>query len=259
MIMNRKRNGMSILSTVILIYIGFCAYLYLAQRSLIYFPTPESRNVAAEDLRLELDGETVQIWRLNADKDEAIIYFGGNAETVAYNIGDFSRIFPDKAIYLVNYRGYGASTGKPSEAAIAAHAQAIYDHASQAHANISVVGRSLGSGVAIFLAATRTTQRLVLITPWDSMVSVAQSAYPIFPVSTLLKDRYDSLSHASSISIPTLLLIAGRDEFIPMKSSLNLAEALDPSLTTVTIIDDAGHNTIQNYDQYMTALAEFLQ
>jgi pimeloyl-ACP methyl ester carboxylesterase len=257
--MNRKRNGMSILSTVILIYIGFCAYLYLVQRSLIYFPTPESRNVAAEDLRLELDGATVQIWRLNADKEEAIIYFGGNAETVAYNIGDFSRMLPDKAVYLVNYRGYGASTGKPSETAIAADAQAIYDHASEAHANISVVGRSLGSGVAIFLAATRPTQRLVLITPWDSMVSVAQSAYPIFPVSTLLKDRYDSLSHASSISIPTLLLIAGRDEFIPMKSSLNLAAALDPSLTTVTIIDDAGHNTIQNFDQYTTALAGFLQ
>lgn len=257
--MNGKRNGMSILSTVILIYVGLCAYLYLAQRSLIYFPTPESSNVPAEELRLELDGATVQIWRLNADMEDAVIYFGGNAENVAYNIADFLRIFPDKAIYLVNYRGYGASTGKPSEAAIAADAQAIYDHASQAHANISVVGRSLGSGVAIFLAATRTTQRLVLITPWDSMVSVAQSAYPIFPVSTLLKDRYDSLSHASSISIPTLLLIAGRDEFIPMKSSLNLAEALDPSLTTVTIIDDAGHNTIQNYDQYMTALAEFLQ
>ena len=257
--MNGKRNGMSILSTVLLIYIGCCAYLYVAQRSLIYFPTRESRNVMAEDLRLELDGATVQIWRLNADMEDAVIYFGGNAENVAYNIGDFSRIFPDKAIYLVNYRGYGASTGRPSEAAIAADAQAIYDHASLEHANISIVGRSLGSGVAISLAATRATQRLVLITPWDSMVRVAQSAYPIFPVSVMLKDRYDSLSHASSISIPTLLLIAGRDEFIPMKSSLNLAAALDPSLTTVTVIDDARHNTIQNYDQYVTALTEFLR
>jgi pimeloyl-ACP methyl ester carboxylesterase len=257
--MNGKRNGMSILTTVILVYIGFCAFLYVTQRSLIYFRTPEARNVPAEDLRLELDGATVQIWRLNAENDDAIIYFGGNAENVAYNIGDFSRFFPDKAIYLVNYRGYGASTGRPSEAVLTADAQAIYDHASHRHEKVSVIGRSLGSGVAISLAATKTTQRLVLITPWDSMVNVARSAYPIFPVSVLLKDRYDSLSHAGDISIPTLLLIAERDEFISMKSSLNLAAALDPSLTTVTIIDHAGHNTIQNYDQYSTALAEFLR
>lgn len=250
---------MSLLFTVVLIYVGFCVYLYLAQRSLIYFRTPETRNVAAEDLRLDVDGATVQVWRLNVDRDNAIIYFGGNAETVAWNIADFSRMFPDKAIYLVNYRGYGASSGRPSEAALTGDALAIYDHASRMHTRISVIGRSLGSGVAIALAAARATERLVLITPWDSMVRVAQSAYPIFPVSLMLKDRYDSLHHAGRISSPTLLLIAERDEFIPMKSSLNLASALDPALTTVTIIDDAGHNTIQNYRQYATALAEFLR
>ena len=108
---------MGILTTVILIYIGCCGYLYLAQRSFIYFPTPESRNVMAEDLRLDIDGATLQIWRLAAEKEEAVIYFGGNAEDVAQNLGQFSSIFPDKAIYLVNYRGYGASTGTPSDTA----------------------------------------------------------------------------------------------------------------------------------------------
>lgn len=259
MTMKRKRNGMSILTTVVLVYIGLCAFLYLTQRSLIYYRTPEDRYVAAEDLRLELGDATVQVWRLNADRREAIIYFGGNAENVAYNVGDFSRFFPDKAIYLVNYRGYGASTGRPSEAALTADAQAVYDHASRTHAGISIIGRSLGSGVAVFLAATRPTEKLVLITPWDRMVNIARSAYPIFPVSLLLKDRYDSLSHASDISSPTLILIAGRDEFIPMKSSLSLAEALNPESTTVTVIDDAGHNTIQDYDLYGKALADFLR
>jgi pimeloyl-ACP methyl ester carboxylesterase len=254
-----KSSGMSILSTVILVYIGCLGYLYFAQRSFIYFPTPESSNVAAEDLRLELDGATVQIWRLAAEKEHALIYFGGNAEDVAENITQFARIFPNKAIYLVNYRGYGASTGAPSEAAIVADAQAIFDHISPAHSSISVMGRSLGSGVAMFLAAKRDAARLVLITPYDSIARLAQSSYPIFPVSVMLKDRYDSLSHASSIAIPTLMLIAERDEFIPMKSSQNLAAALDPSMTTVNVIVNAGHNTIQNFDQYTTALAEFLR
>ena len=250
---------MSILATVILIYIGCCGYLYVAQRSFIYFPTPESQNVAAEDLRLDLDGATVQIWRLALEQEDAVIYFGGNAEDVAQNIGQFASIFPHKAIYLVNYRGYGASTGAPSEAALVADAQAIFDHISPMHANISIVGRSLGSGVAVILAATRNAERLVLITPYDSIARLAQSSFPIFPVSALLKDRYDSLSHASSISIPTLLLIAERDEFIPMKSSRNLAAALDPAMTTVNVIGNASHNTIQNFDQYTTALAEFLR
>jgi len=254
-----KSSGMWILSTIILIYIGCLGYLYVAQRSFIYFPTPESRNAMAEDLRLNLDGATVQVWRLAAGKEDAIIYFGGNAEDVAQNIEQFSRIFPDKAIYLVNYRGYGASTGAPSEAAIVADAQAIFDHVSPAHSSISVVGRSLGSGVAIFLAATRNADRLVLVTPYDSIAKLAQASFPIFPVFAILQDKYDSLSHASSISIPTLILIAERDEFIPMKSSRNLAAALDPSRTTVNIIGKATHNTIQNFDQYTIILGEFLQ
>ena len=254
-----KRSAMGILTTVILIYIGFCGYLYLAQRSFIYFPTPESQNVMAEDLRLDFDGATLQIWRLAAEKEEAVIYFGGNAEDVAQNLGQFSSIFPDKAIYLVNYRGYGASTGTPSEAAIVSDAQAIFDHISLAHSSISVVGRSLGSGVAMFLAATRNAERMVLVTPYDSIAKLAQSSFPIFPVSAILKDRYDSLSHASSISIPTLILIAERDEFIPMKSSRNLAAALDSSITTVNVIENATHNTIQNFGQYTAALGEFLQ
>ncbi len=250
---------MGILTTVILIYIGLCGYLYLTQRSFIYFPTPESQNVMAEDLRLDFDGATLQIWRLAAEKEEAVIYFGGNAEDVAQNLGQFSSIFPDKAIYLVNYRGYGASTGTPSEAAIVSDAQAIFDHISPAHSSISVVGRSLGSGVAMFLAATRNAERMVLITPYDSIAKLAQSSFPIFPVSAILKDRYDSLSHASSMSIPTLILIAERDEFIPMKSSRNLAAAMDSSITTVKVIENATHNTIQNFGQYTAALGEFLQ
>ncbi len=250
---------MSIVTTVILVYAAFCAYLYLAQRSFIYFPTPEARNVTAEDLRFELDGEIVQVWRLNADGDDAIIYFGGNAEDVALNIGQFTSLLPGKAIYLVNYRGYGASTGRPTETALVADALALYDRVSPSHGKISVMGRSLGSGIAAQLAASRNVERLVLITPFDSMVNVARSAYPIFPVSLLLKDRYDSLSRAKDISSPALILIAGRDEFIPMKSSRNLAAALKSGMTTVTVIDDAGHNTIQNYRQYASALAEFLR
>ena len=166
-------------------------------------------------------------------------------------------LFPEKAIYLVNYRGYGASTGIPTEAALIEDARIIFDHVSQSHTGISIVGRSLGSGVAMALAAEKIPERLVLITPFDSIVRLAQSSFPIFPVSFLLKDRYDSLSYAGSISMPTLLLIAERDEFIPIQHSKNLAAAIDPS--TMTVIEDATHNTIQDYDRYAHSLGGFLQ
>ena len=240
-----------------LIYAGFCAYLYVAQRSFIYFPVPETPNGVANDLRLDVRGATLQIWQLQAEKQEALIYFGGNAEDVSQNIQQFVGLFPEKAIYLVNYRGYGASTGIPTEAALIEDARIIFDHVSQSHTGISIVGRSLGSGVAMALAAEKIPERLVLITPFDSMVRLAQSSFPIFPVSFLLKDRYDSLSYAGSISMPTLLLIAERDEFIPIQHSKNLAAAIEPS--TVTVIEDATHNTIQDYDRYAHSLGGFLQ
>lgn len=254
-----KNSAMSFLLFIFLLYVGFCGYLYIAQRSFIYFPVPESRNVPAEDLRILMDGATVQIWRLHATQQDAVIYFGGNAEDVSQNIAQFERLFPDKAIYLVNYRGYGASTGAPSEAALLGDAQAVFDHISETHSGISIVGRSLGSGVAVFLAATRSAERLVLVTPYDSIAKLAQSSFPIFPVSAMLKDRYDSLSHASSISLPTLMLIAEQDEVIPMWSSQNLAAAIDPSVISVNIVANATHNTIQDFDQYSVALGQFLR
>ena len=257
--MSTKRSGMSILTTVFLVYAAFCAYLYVAQRSFIYFPTPESRAAPAEDIRFDVDGATLQIWRVNGDNADALIYFGGNAEDVALNTADFLALFPGRALYLVNYRGYGASTGSPSETALIADALEVYDYVSATHANIAVIGRSLGSGIAVQLAASRDVERLVLVTPFDSILNVARSAYPIFPVSLLLKDRYDSMSHADAIDIPTILLIAEHDEFIPMKGSRSLGAALNPALTTVTVIEDARHNTIQNYRQYTAALAGFLQ
>jgi len=250
---------MWIVSIIVLIYAGCCAYLYFAQRSFIYFPVPASVNVPAEDLRLDLDGATLQVWRLHAAKEHAVVYFGGNAENVAHNVTQFARLFPDKTVYLVNYRGYGASTGSPTEAALFADAQALFDRFRATHAGVSVVGRSLGSGVAVYLAATRSPDRVVLVTPYDSIADLAQSSFPLFPVSALLKDRFESVDYAGDATVPVLLLIAERDEVIPRSSSQNLAAAIDSSLITVNIIGDATHNTIQDFAEYTDALGDFLE
>lgn len=254
-----KNSAVWIITLAALVYGGGCAYLYAAQRAFIYFPTPEVDNPLAEELRLDSGGETLKVWRLGAVTDHAVIYFGGNAEEVSMNTPDFLQHLADFTVYLVNYRGYGGSTGRPVEAGLYADALAVYDFVDDHHGRISSIGRSLGSGVATYLATARNLERLVLVTPYDSIDRLAQASFPIFPVSLMLKDKFDSLGRAESIDVPTLLLVAERDGIIPAKNSQALAAAIDPDLVDVIVIDDATHNTISYAPGYSAALSAFLR
>jgi hypothetical protein len=248
-----------IISVILIVYLGLCGWLWLRQRSLIYYPTPSVNNPLAEELLLESDREVLQIWRVSQGNEHAVIYFGGNAEDVSQNSAEFLRYLDDLTVYLVNYRGYGGSSGSPAESGLFLDALSVYDFVARQHAEISVIGRSLGSGVATYLAAARTTNRLVLVTPFDSLDRVAQAAFPLFPVSLLMQDRFDSLGRASRIRVPTLIMIAEHDEIIARGHSENLAAAIDPSLLEVRVIDGAGHNTIGSLPQYERLLSAFLR
>jgi uncharacterized protein len=240
------------------VYVCFCACLYLFQRSFIYFPVPAVNGVAAEEVWLESDEARLRVWRLRADRPHAILYFGGNAEDVSLNVREFGAWFPDQAIYLVNYRGYGGSSGSPSESGFHRDAEVVFDFIRSRHRRVSVVGRSLGAAVAVRLAATQELQRLVLITPFDSLAGLAREYYPIFPTSLLLREKYDALADAGSLQAPVLLIVAGRDEIIPRERSENLVQAILPSLLSVVVIEDATHNTIGAAAEYGRALRGFL-
>jgi hypothetical protein len=241
------------------VYVALCGYLYATQRAQSYFPTPETFADRARDLRIETDGVTLQVWHVPRDGAHALIYFGGNAEDVAANVEDFQADFPDHALYLVNYRGYGASTGSPSESALFADAVAVYEHVRTRHASISVAGRSLGSGVAAHLASVRPVHRVALVTPYDSLANVAQAHFPLFPVRFLLRDRFDAASKATRIAAPTLIVIAGRDEIIPVARSKALAAAFTPGQARVEVIAQADHNSLDLFPEYRQALREFLR
>lgn len=249
------------LNLVVLImagYLLFAFYLYLSQRSMMYFPTPEARGTDAQ-LRLlrNADGQ-VRVWVVNEQQSPALIYFGGNAEAVEYNIPFFRKWFPGHAVYLVNYRGYGGSHGEPTEENLYRDALTVFDDVRLRHDEIAVLGRSLGSGVATWLAVQRSFDRLVLITPFDSLAEVGQSFYPLFPVKLLLKDQYDSASRAHDIRMPVLLLTAENDTIIPVRHSEQLASALDPQLVTSETIPGTDHNTISYSPGYVAALSKFL-
>jgi uncharacterized protein len=252
-----KSMLLSLLAVAAFVYVCFCLYLYLFQRSFIYFPTASPKGVAAEEMWLENEQETILVWRLHGSRPDAILYFGGNAEDVSYNTGEFRDWFPQYAVYLVNYRGYGGSSGTPGEAALYSDAQAVFDSVAAKHATVSLIGRSLGAAIAVHLATRRDVARLALVTPFDSLRSLASEFYPIFPTAILLKDTYDAIGLASRVRAPALVLVAEHDEIIPRQSSERLAGALGGP-HVIRTVEGTGHNTIGASPGYGRALREFM-
>ena len=142
--------------------------------------------------------------------------------------------------------------GEPSEVALKGDALALYDSIRAAHESVDVLARSVGTGVALHLAARRTLGRLALITPYDSLVAVASRHYPLFPVDWLLRERFEALADAAQVDLPTLLLIARQDEIIPPAHAEKLARAF-PQMPQLQWLD-TDHNTTEMDARFALAL-----
>jgi fermentation-respiration switch protein FrsA (DUF1100 family) len=256
-----RKKVMPYLSIVVFLYFGACTYLYFTQRSMLYFPTPQVELAGVEKIALDSDGDTLRIWRIGPQDGDTILYFGGNAEDVSEVIPEFSKNFPHHAIYLLNYRGYGGSTGIPSEAALFKDGLAVYDFARSRQSNssnISVIGRSLGSGVAIYVEINRKLKKMVLTTPYDSIENVAKKQFPMFPISFLLKDKFASNTRVAAIAIPTMVILADADEVVPRANSEALIAAFHSASPTRRIVANSTHNSILTSDTYWQDVSEFL-
>ena len=254
---NVQRDMKKLFIALLSLYTLMLAYLYLVQRSFIYFPDFTRPVALAPNYELENQGLLLKGWALNKEKNGAILYFGGNGESVEYNISQFSNLFPNQAVYMLSYRGYGESEGMPTEDGIYADALALYDKIRMQHKTISIIGRSLGSGVATYVAAHRETQKVVLITPFASIEELAKDKFPIFPIGMLLIDKYLSIEHAKKIDSEVLILYAGKDQVVPEDSTKRLVSSLAPDLTQTVKILDAGHNSISEYERYNRRLRDF--
>jgi uncharacterized protein len=239
---------------VAIAYVALCVILFVLQRSFIYYPQPRAKGETSATLPLSVPDAELLISIRAHEGQQAIVYFGGNGEDVSYNLPEFSSAFPDHALYLMNYRGYGGSSGKPTETAIHQDALALFDMVHAKHPHVAVVGRSLGSGVAIRLASERPTARLVLITPYSSIAELGARQFPYFPVKWLLQDKYESWRYAPKITVPTLLVAAEHDEIIPRASTDDLYVRFTAGVATLEIIPDVGHNTIGASPRYVEAL-----
>lgn len=256
--------------------IGFPALIYLLQERLIFFPQPSTEGARSEAARrypsvrevflLSSDGTRLHGWHVPARVSTPgsapalaplVLYFGGNAENVSWMLEELASRTPAVAWLLIDYRGYGASDGAPSEAALTADALAWYDHASAFSKTIFLFGRSLGSGVAVRLASQREVAGVILVTPFDSLTSVAQRYYPYLPVSWMLRHRFDSIGLAPNIRAPLLCLTAMQDEVIPAQHARRLFDAWGGPRQWVAL-EGATHNTTDSQANYWPSIAAFL-
>lgn len=248
----------SIALVLIGVYLLLAAFLYLFQRKLLYFPVPVDPAFVAEQVVVDNHGTRLQGWVLNPGKRRAVLYFGGNSELVTHRRGFFEDVFRDYSVYLINYRGYGNSEGSPSEAGMFSDALAIYDQLITRHDSIIAYGRSLGSGVAVYLAARRPLEKLILLTPYDSVEAIAQKLYPMFPVRYLIKDRFDSAAIAPDIEIPVMITSAEFDREVKLSHTLALKMRFIRAPLKYLMIAGAAHNNIVDFPDYRDALREFV-
>ena len=252
------------------IAVGLPVFLYFYQEKMLFYPTPPASSVPrpargdVEDVRLlAADGVQLSGWFIRSGPGRAplLIYFGGNAEDVSWLVG-MADGFAGHSLLLLNYRGYGGSGGRPGESALFADALLAYDYATQRRdvdaSRVLAMGRSLGSGVAVHLAAHRQLAGVILVSPYDSVRALAQSIYPWLPVGLLLKHPFDSLSRAGSLATPLLCLVAPNDGVIPPTNSRRLFDAWGGSDKRWTEVREAGHDDISGEPRYWEEIATFL-
>jgi len=251
--------------------VGLPLVVYLAQDSLIFYrqPLPQARRAevarrfpAVEEVFLKAtDGTTLHAWHAKAPAGAPlVIYFGGNAEEASWMLEETGNA-PGAAWLIADYRGYGLSGGSPGEAALVSDALQWFDHAARFPGvdarRVFAFGRSLGSGVAVALAAERPLAGVILVTPFDSLAAVAKRYYWYLPVDWLLKHRFDSIARAPQLKQPLLCLIAARDEVIPAVHGERLFDAWGGAKRKI-VLEEASHNTSDAHPLFWPAIREFL-
>ncbi len=221
----------------LLSYTGLCALLYFGQRALMYFPD-RARTLpidaglpqAVEEVLASTDGAKVIVWHVPPRGDKPVVlYFHGNGGSLSYRANRFRALTADgTGLVALSYRGYGGSTGNPSEEGILADARAAYDFAAARYpaGRIAVFGESLGTAVAVAIAAEKPVGRVILESPFTSAADVGASAYFFVPVRLFMKDQFRSDERIGKVKVPVLVLHGERDTIIPIRFGERLFEMI---------------------------------
>jgi len=255
-----------------MLWLGLTAAVAANQRRLVFNPTverevlhPRSSGHRTRPVVLRAkDGTRLSGWLMTPQMPgarPAVIYFGGRSEEVSWVVRDAGRLFPGMAVLAVNYRGYGDSHGDPAEAHVIDDACMLFDWMAAHHhvdpRRIAVVGRSLGSGVAVQVAKERPANAVVLITPYDSILALAKRKFRVMPIQYMLRHRFESIKYAPTLNVPTYVLRAASDDVVPHSHTDQLVGKLANLIADETV-PDSDHLNIPYLDDTQTRIARFL-
>jgi len=262
-----SRAMMGLVAVALCLYVGFAALLYYSQRSLMYFPdtshtTPAQAGLpGAEEVTLTTsDGEHIFAWHVApGDGKPVILYFHGNGGALHYRVARFDKLIADGiGLVAVEYRGYGGSSGSPSERGLIADAEAGYAFAAARYSvsQIVVWGESLGTGVAVALAAEKPVGRVILEAPFTSAVAVGEKRYWYMPVRLLMKDQFHSDERIGKVTAPLLILHGVKDQTVPFAEGEQLFALANKPKHIVKFLD-GGHEDLDN-NGALVAVGRFL-
>lgn len=264
------------LSSLVLIVAALClgvmALLYVFQEKMIFFPgkrvveTPATIGLQYEDVYLFTeDGIRIHGWYVPyADAQATVLFFHGNAGNISHRLDSMS-IFHELglSVFIIDYRGYGRSAGRPSEHGTYQDALAAWEYLVDEHRlrpdEIIVFGRSLGGGVAAQLAAKVTPAAVMLESTFTSIKELGKHYYPYLPVSWIARVRYPVVEHISSFNCPVLVIHSEQDDVVPFRYGQRLfATAREPKMF-LPISGDHNTGFLFSRDVYVAGMKRFLE
>lgn len=265
-----KHRLRTLVLVLLSIYLMIGSSLYYLQEKMLFLPTTLEENYQYnfnypfEELFLETDENAV----INALHFKAInpkgviLYFHGNA-------GDLSRwgiiteyfVAKNYDVLVIDYRSYGKSKGALSEDAFYQDAQYCYDYLKSKYpeSDITVYGRSLGTGMATYLGSNNKPKQLILETPYYSITDVAKQRFPIFPVKYLMRYEFPSYKFIKNVDCPVFMLHGTEDAVISIKSAKKLYEVSHKEKTEFITIDGGGHNNLSEFETYQKNISRILE
>ena len=230
-----------------------CGYVYLAQEKFVYSPssvvnqTPAENGLAFEDLYIDTqDGESIHAWYIPAQNaSKFVLFLHGNGGNIGNRLNTISILNNmGHSVLIIDYRGYGNSSGQPTELGTYKDAFAAFDYLMNSRmvepGDIVIYGRSLGGAVAVWLASQVDSGGLIIESTFTRMVDMGKHRYPFLPARLLTRIHYDSLSHIRDVKCPVLGAHSPDDETVPYILGKSLVEAVPNLKYFVTL--NGGHN-----------------
>ena len=264
-----------ILNILILLAAGYfvlCLLLFFFQSRLIYFPqigredfvTPQQAGMDYQEVTINAAGEKLNGWFVPALQARGVVlFFHGNAGSISHRL-DYLRMFRELgfSILIFDYRGYGKSSGEPSEASTYQDAEAAWNYLVEtqrvAPSFIVLYGESLGGAVAAWLAARVKPRALIITSTFTSLPDLGAKLYPLFPVRLLTRYDYNAKKYLQAATCPVLIVHSREDEIVPFEHGEQLYAAAHEPKQLLEI--HGGHNTslILSHDLWMKGVGAFL-